>query len=60
MCFTQCTDSITSEPNIVYKYLSFPQGEHPKLLFGDNLPRSIKDITEANKVSQCLSKKFSK
>ena len=50
-------DSITPELNIAYKHLSFPQGEHPKLLFGDDLPRSIKEITETNKVGQCLSKK---
>ena len=50
-------DSITAELNIAYKHLSFPQGEHPKLLFGDDLSRLIKEITETNKVGQCLSKK---
>ena len=50
-------DSITPELNITYKHLSFLQGEHPKLLFGDDLSRSIKEITETNKVGQCLSKK---
>ena len=50
-------DSITPELSIGYKHLSFPQGEHPKLLFGDDLPRSIKEITETNKVGQCSSKK---
>ena len=53
-------DSITPELNIAYKHLSFPQVEHPKLLFGDDLPRSIKEITETNKVGQCLSKKIFK
>ena len=48
-------ESITPELNIAYKHLSFPQGEHPKLLFGDDLPRSIKGITENKKVGQCLS-----
>ena len=55
--FTLRRDSITPELNITYKHLSFPQGEHPKLLFGDDLPRSIKEITGTNKVGQCLSKK---
>ena len=38
-------DSITSELNIAYKHLYFPQGEHPKPLFADNLPKSVKEIT---------------
>ena len=50
-------DSIIPELNIAYKHLSFPQGEHPKLLFGEDLPRSIKEITGTNEVGQCLSKK---
>ena len=50
-------DSTTPELNITYKHLSFLQGEHPKLLFGDDLLRSIKEITETNNVAQCLSKK---
>ena len=52
-----CRDSITPELNVAYKDLSFPQGEHPKLLFGADLPRSIKEITETNKVGECLSNK---
>ena len=48
---------MTPELNIAYKYLFFPKGEHPKLLFGDDLSKSITEITGANKVSQCLSKK---
>ena len=50
-------DSVTLELNIAYKHLSLRQGEHPKLLFGDDLTRSIKEIKETNKVGQCLSKK---
>ena len=50
-------DSITPELNIACKNLSFSEGEHPKLLFGDDLPRSIKQITETNKVGQFFSKK---
>ena len=55
-----CKDSVTAELNIAYKDLFFPQDEHPKLLLGDDLPRSIKKITETNKVSQSLPKKFFK
>ena len=55
--FTMRRDSITPELNTVYKHLSFPQGQHPKLLFGENLPRSIKEIRETNKMGQYLSKK---
>ena len=54
---TLCRGSVTPELNIAYRHLSFPQGEHSKLLFGDDLPRSFKKITETNKVDQCLSKK---
>ena len=50
-------DSVTQELNIAYKHFSSPQDEHSKPLFGDNFSRSIKEITEANKVDQCLSKK---
>ena len=39
-------DSITPELKTAYKHLSFPQGEHSKLLFGDDLLRSITEITE--------------
>ena len=44
-------DCVSPELKIAYKHLSFPRGEHPKLLFGDDLRRSIKKITETNKVS---------
>ena len=54
---TLCKDSVTPELNIAYKDLFFPQDEHPKLLLGDDLPRSIKKITETNKLRQSLSKK---
>ena len=50
-------DNITPELNVAYKHLSFPQGEHPKLLFGDDLPKTIKELTETNKVGQYLAKK---
>ena len=37
-----------------YKQLSFPQGDHPKFVFGDALPKAIKDISETNKVVRGL------
>ena len=43
-------DSVTPELNIAHKHLSFPQGEHPKLLLENDLLRAIKEITETNKV----------
>ena len=45
------------ELNYSYRQLSFNQGNHPKLLFGDNLPKKIKDISETNKVGLAISKK---
>ena len=45
------------ELNYGYRQLSFDQGDHPKLLFGDNLPKKIKEISETNKVGYALSKK---
>ena len=41
--------------NYSYRQLSFNQGDHPKLLFGDNLPKQIKDISETNKVGFAIS-----
>ena len=42
--------------NLAYKHVSFPHGEHPKLLFGDDTARAIKEHTETNKMGQCLSR----
>ena len=49
--------SIISEFIMAFKYLPFPQGEHPKLLSGDDLPKTIKEISETNNVVQCLTRK---
>ena len=35
-----------------YKQLKFKTEDHPKLLFGDDLRKTIKDISETNKVGQ--------
>ena len=48
---------IMAELNYSYRQLSFDQGDHPKLLFGNNLPKQIKDISETNKVGLAISKK---
>ena len=45
------------ELNYSYRQLPLDQGDHPKLLFGDNLPKQIKDISETNKVGFVISKK---
>ena len=47
---------IIPELNSSYQQLTFVQGDHPKLLFGDDLPKAIKDISETNKVGQALKK----
>ena len=44
---------IIPELNSSYRQLTFVQGNHPKLLFGDDLR---KDISESNKVGQALKK----
>ena len=48
---------IMPELNYSYRQLSFDQGDHSKLLFGDNLPKQIKDISETNKVGCVISRK---
>ena len=47
---------IIPELNSSYRQLTFVQGDYPKLLFGDDLPKAIKDISETNKVRQALKK----
>ena len=37
--------------------MTFKTEDHPKLLFGDGLPKTIKDISETNKVSQSLTQR---
>ena len=50
-------ESITPELNPSYKQLSFSKEDHPKLLFGDDLPKAIKEISETNKVGYSISAK---
>ena len=49
---TLCFRRAKIMPELKYRHsqLSFNQGDHPKLLFGDNLLKKIKDISETNKV----------
>ena len=47
---------IIPEINSSYRQFTLVQGNHPKLLFGDDLPKAIKDISETNKVDQALKK----
>ena len=47
---------IIPELNSSYRQRTFVQGDHPKLLIGDDLPKAIKDISETNKVGQALKK----
>lgn len=49
-------EMIIPELNSSYRQLTFVQGDHPKLLFGDDLPKAIKDISETNKVGQAIKK----
>ena len=49
-------ENITPGLNLAYKHVSFPHGEHPKLSFGDDTARAIKELTETNKTGQCLSR----
>ena len=50
-------EKIAPELNQNYKQLTFKTEDHPKLLFGDDLPKTIKDISETNKVGQSLTQK---
>ena len=45
-------------PELNYSYRQLP-GVHPKLLFGDNVPKQVKDISETNKVGFAISRKSS-
>ena len=38
--------------------MTFKTEDHPKLLFGDDLPKTIKEISETNKVGQSLTQRY--
>ena len=48
---------IMAELNYSYRQLSFDQRDHPKLLFGNNLPKQNRDISETSKVEFAISRK---
>ena len=50
-------EKIAPELNQNYKQLTFKTEDHPKLLFGDDLPKTIKDISQTNKVGQSLTQR---
>ena len=43
-------EKVAPESNQNYKQLTFKKEDHPKLLYGNDLPKTIKDISETNKV----------
>ena len=51
-------EKIAPELNQNYKQLTFKTEDHPKLLFVDDLPKTIKDISETNKVGQSLTQRY--
>ena len=50
-------EKIKPELNHNYHHISVEKGEHPKLLFGDDIPKILKDINEASKVGQSLTER---
>ena len=51
-------EKIAPELNQNYKQLTFKTEDYPKLLFGDDLPKTIKDISETNIVGQSLTQRY--
>ena len=43
-------EKIKPELNQNYRHISVEKSEHPKHLFGDDLPKILKDVAETNKV----------
>ena len=48
-------EKIPSELSRNYKQLIFKTEDHPKLFWGDDFPKTIKNISETNKVGQSLT-----
>ena len=51
-------DKILPELKYNYRQLSFPPKDYPKLLFGDDLRKALKEIAEISKVGQTLTQRF--
>ena len=54
---TYQNEKIKPELNQNYCHISVEKGEHPKLLFGDDIPKILKDINETSKVGQSLTER---
>ena len=50
-------EKIKPELNQNHLHISLEKGEHPKLLFGYDLPKFLKDMAETNKVGQSLTQR---
>ena len=50
-------EKIKPELNQNHCHILVEKGEDPKLLFGDDLPKILKDMAETNKVGQSLSQR---
>ena len=50
-------EKIKAELNQSYHHILVGKGEHPKLLYGDDLPKILEDMTETNKVWQSLTER---
>ena len=50
-------EKIKPELNQNHLHISSEKGEHPKLLFGYDLPKLLKDMAETNKVGQSLTQR---
>ena len=50
-------EKIKPELNQNYRHISVEKGEHPKHLFGDDLPKILKDMAETNKIGQSLTQR---
>ena len=51
-------EKIVPELNQNYKQLTLKTEDHPKLLLGDDLPKTITDISETTKVGQSLTQRY--
>ena len=51
-------EKIAPELNQNYKKLTFKTENHPKHLFRDDLPKTIKDISETNQIGQSLTQRY--
>ena len=48
-------ESITSELNSSYHWITFELGSYPKYFVGDDLSKAVNEVSEANKLASPLS-----